>query len=58
LFGYSLVFSDNPKSQFIGSGANAVFSGLTDQNAFANLKSVGIPGLVFALFQGMFAAFT
>jgi ammonia channel protein AmtB len=52
------VFSDNPNSQFIGSGANAVFSGLTDPNAFANLKSAGIPGLVFALFQGMFAAFT
>lgn len=52
------MFSNNPKSQFIGSGANAVFSGLTDPNAFASLKSNDIPGLVFALFQGMFAAFT
>jgi Amt family ammonium transporter len=57
LFGYSLVFTSSPSSQFIGNFYYAVFQGTTAPDALAGVGSPGIPAMVFGLFQGMFAAF-
>jgi len=58
LFGYSLVFSPNASSHYIGNLYNAVFLNTMGGNDFAGVKASDTPSMVFGLFQGMFAAFT
>jgi ammonium transporter, Amt family len=50
-WGYSLVFSKSA-SKFLGNMENVAFMGVLAQ------KSGFVPDILYALFQGMFAAFT
>ncbi|KAF9360240.1 hypothetical protein BGX34_007880 [Mortierella sp. NVP85] len=54
LFGYSLAFSKSG-GRFIGNFENAFFRGVLDG---PSLNSPKIPDIVFAIYQGMFAALT
>jgi Amt family ammonium transporter len=53
-WGYSLTFSHTANA-FIGDLANIGFKGVLDQ---PSVGSPRIPDLVFAIYQGMFAAIT
>lgn len=54
-WGYSLAFSHTSKSQMIGNLDNFVFRNLLNSTSASTIKA---PELAFAVYQGMFAAFT